>query len=106
MANIRFKKTVRPEARREALRLITEYGIVDAGGLLLIRTFADAFTQELNSMDVVAKDGLTFKDRFGQVKAHPLLSVIRDARAQKMAALKGLNLDIEPLRDGPGRPGG
>ena len=106
MTNIRFKKTVRPEAKREALRLIVEYGIEDAGGLLYIRTFADAFTQELKAMDVVAADGLTFEDRFKQVKAHPLLSVIRDARAQKMAALKSLCLDIEPLRDRPGRPGG
>ena len=106
MANIRFKKTVRPEAKREALRLIDEYNITDAGGLLYIRTFADAFTQELNSMDVVEKDGLSFEDRFGQIKSHPLCSVIRDSRAQKMAALKSLNLDIEPLRDKPGRPRG
>ena len=105
MANIRFKKTVRSEAKREALRLIDEYNITDAGGLLYIRTFADAFTQELNSMDIVAVDGLTFKDRFGQMKSHPLLTVIRDARAQKMAALKSLNLDIEPLKT-VGRPGG
>lgn len=106
MANIRFKKTVRPEARREALRLIDEYSITDCGGLLYIRTFADAFTQELNSMDIVAADGLTFKDRFKQIRSHPLLTVIRDARAQKMAALKSLCLDLEPLRPGPGRPGG
>jgi phage terminase small subunit len=105
MATIRFKKTVRPEAKREALRLIDEYDIQDSGGLLYIRTFADAFSQELNSMDVVAADGLTFKDRFGQVKSHPLLSAIRDSRAQKMAALKSLNLDIEPLKT-VGRPGG
>ena len=45
-------------------------------------------------------------DRFGQVKSHPLLSVERDSRAQYLAALKALNLDLEPLRDKPGRPGG
>lgn len=103
---IRFKKTVRPEARKEALRLIDEYGITDAGGLLYLRTFADAYTQELNAMDIVAVDGLTLKDRFGQIKAHPLCGPIRDARSQKLAALKALNLDLEPLRDAPGRPGG
>jgi len=103
---IRFKKNIRPEAKREAHKLLTEYGIIDAGGILHIRTFADAYTQELNAQDIIDKEGLTFKDRFGQVKAHPLCSVVRDARSQKMAALKGLNLDIEPLKGGPGRPGG
>ena len=102
---IRFKKTVRSEARREALRLIDEYQIIDAGGLLYIRAFADAFTTELNAMDIVETNGLTFEDRFGQVKAHPLCSVIRDSRAQKLAALKALNLDVEPLKN-VGRPSG
>lgn len=106
MTKIRFKKNVRAEAKREAKRIIDEYGIDDAGGLLYIRTFADAFTQELNAMDIVSKDGLTFQDRFGQIKSHPLCSVIRDARSQKLAALKALNLDIEPLKDRPGRPVG
>jgi hypothetical protein len=106
MTTIRFKKNVRPEAKREARRLIDEYQIEDAGGLLYIRAFADAFTTELNATDIVETDGLTFEDRFGQVKSHPLCSVIRDSRAQKLAALKNLCLDIEPLRSGPGRPGG
>jgi glutathione S-transferase len=45
-------------------------------------------------------------DRFGQPKPHPLLATERDARAQFLAALKALNLDLEPLRDRVGRPGG
>jgi len=103
---IRFKKDVRPEAKKEARRLIDEYSINDVGGLLYIRTFADAMTTELNGQDIINEEGLTIQDRFGQTKAHPLCAVIRDARAQKLAALKALNLDLEPLRDGPGRPGG
>lgn len=103
---IRFKKDVRPEAKKEAKRLIDEYGIDDVGGILYIRTFADAYTTELNAQDIINKEGLTITDRFGQIKSHPLCSVLRDARSQKLAALKALNLDLEPLRDGPGRPGG
>jgi hypothetical protein len=103
---IKFKKTIRIEARKEAKRLIDEYEISDAGGLVLIQTFADAFTTELNAQDIVNKEGLTSKDRFGQTRAHPLLTVIRDSRAQKMAALKQLNLDLEPLKEKPGRPSG
>jgi hypothetical protein len=45
-------------------------------------------------------------DRFGQKREHPLLAAIRGLEAVKRQALKSLNLDIEPLRDKPGRPGG
>jgi len=54
----------------------------------------------------IDRDGLLMVDRFGQTKSHPLLGVERDARAQLITTLKALNLDVEPLRDGPGRPGG
>ena len=103
---IRFKKHIRPEAKKKAKLLIEEYEILDSGGIIHIRIFADAFTQELNAQDIINRDGLSIQDRFGQVRAHPLCSIVRDARSQKMAALKALNLDLEPLRDGPGRPGG
>ena len=52
----------------------------------------------------IDRDGETIKDRFDQVKAHPALVAEKDARSQMLAALKQLRLDIEPVRDGPGRP--
>ncbi len=54
----------------------------------------------------VSDDGAMVKDRFDQLKPHPLLATERDSRAQMLFALKALNLDVEPLRDSPGRPGG
>ena len=106
MVKMKFKKHIRRESRAEVRRLAEEYSIEDAGGLLLLQTFADADTTERNAQDIVNEEGMTVTDRFDQVKAHPLLTVIRDARAQKMAALKNLCLDLEPLHPGPGRPGG
>ena len=106
MPKIKFKPHIRKESRAEVKKLMTEYTIQDAGGLLLLLSFADADTAEKDAQDIVNKDGMTILDRFGQAKAHPLLTVIRDSRAQKLSALKSLNLDLEPLRDRPGRPGG
>ncbi len=100
---MKFKKNVRPEAKRAAKKLIDEYRIDDAGGMELIGAFADAYSLELDAMDIITREGLVICDRFGQKKAHPLCCVIRDARAQKMAALKGMNLDVEPLAERPGR---
>jgi hypothetical protein len=37
---------------------------------------------------------MTFKDRFGQVKVHPLLPSERDARAAFISAMRALNLNI------------
>jgi len=85
-------------------RIKTEYGIVDEGGLLLLQTAFEAFDMMRKAQRIINKDGLTFKDRFYQVKTHPLCNVVRDARAQFLQALKQLNLDIEPLK-GIGRPG-
>jgi len=103
---IRLKPTTRPEARKIVKRLASEYQIDDPAGEHLLVTFADACSLELDCMDRIALDGLMVEDRFGQKKAHPLISSARDARAQKLAALKALNIDLEPLHDKPGRPPG
>ena len=99
-------KTLSREAAALWRRLVAEYGITDEGGLLLLGTALEAFTRMRQAQEALAEDGLTVADRFGQMKAHPLTTVERDSRAQLLAALKHLNLDLEPLRNTPGRPGG
>ena len=106
-----MKKSTAPkhlstEARSWWDRLLAEYGISDDGGRLLLQTALESFDRMRGCQDAVTNDGVQVKDRFGQLKPHPLLATERDARAQMLAALKALNLDVEPLRDGPGRPGG
>lgn len=99
-------KRLSREAQGWWLRLQGEYGIEDEAGRLLLMTAMEAFDRMRLAQNAVKRKGATFEDRFGQLRAHPLLSVERDARAQMLAALKALNLDLEPLRDGPGRPPG
>ena len=99
-------KTLSAEARRRWRQLAEEYGIVDAGGLQVLEAYAEAFDRMRGAQQQIDRDGTTYKDRFGQLKSHPLLTVERDARAAMLHALKALNLDLEPLKDGPGRPGG
>jgi hypothetical protein len=38
-------------------------------------------------------------------KVNPAVNAERDARSGMLHAFKALNLDVEPLRDGAGRPG-
>lgn len=78
-------------------KITSQFDISDAGGLAILQTACEALTS-LRKMEAIVKDeGLSHKDRFNQQKAHPLLAMIRDTRAQYLAALKMLNLDLEPL---------
>ena len=98
--------TLSAEARRWWARLLDEYGIDDPAGLLLLQTSLEAFDRMREAQGHLKKDGSIIKDRFDQLRAHPAITTERDSRAQMLMAMKSLNLDIEPLRDGPGRPRG
>ena len=99
-------KTLSREAKAWWRKLITEYQIEDEAGYLLLMTGLESFDRMRQAQAALAEDGLTVTDRFGQAKAHPLCVVERDSRSQMLASLKMLNLDVEPLRGGPGRPSG
>lgn len=94
------------EARGWWQRLTAEYALDDEAGKLLLQTSLEAFDRMKRAAERIDADGDAVEDRFGQVKPHPLLNAERDARSQMLAALKQLNLDVEPLRDAPGRPPG
>jgi P27 family predicted phage terminase small subunit len=79
------------------------YGIADPGGLALLRVAAEALDRTQAARERIGLDGATLSEK-GKIRAHPLLAVERDARAQLIQALKALNLDLEPLaaaRDDP-----
>ena len=88
----------------QALR--DEYDIDEPAGLSLLESAARAWDRAQQARAVIDAEGLSVKDRFGQIKAHPLCTVERDSLATFRAALRDLNLDLEPLRDRPGRPPG
>jgi P27 family predicted phage terminase small subunit len=99
-------KTLDSEAKAVWRKLVAEYDIQDEGGYLVLQAGLEAFSRMRECQKQIGLDGITTTDRFGQVKAHPLLACERDARAQYLAALKALNLDMEPANHVIGRPGG
>jgi P27 family predicted phage terminase small subunit len=98
-------KTLSREAKNLWRGIQEEYSIEDAGGLAILQAGLEAFDTMRRCQKIIGREGMQLPDRFGQMKAHPLLTVERDSRAQMLGALKQLNLDLEPLRNGPGRPG-
>lgn len=107
-----MKKTIRPpghlttEGKKIWTEILGEYSIDDAAGCRILRVALEAFDRAQAAREAIDKDGMTVTDKFGQVKSHPLLPIERDNRAAFLAGLKALNLDLEPLKDRPGRPAG
>lgn len=91
------------EAKTWYDKIKSEYCIDDEAGLLLLQTAMEAF-DEMRAAQQQMKPGGFVEDRFGQRKPDPAAKNARAARQQMLTALKDLNLDIEPLKDGPGRP--
>src|SRR5262245_21296639 len=61
-------------------QLIREYDIHDAAGFHVLRVGLEAHDRMRQAQTTIDREGASVKDRWGQVRAHPLLAVERDAR--------------------------
>jgi len=95
-----------PASRALWLRLQREYGITDSGGLALLELAAQAYRRLVEARGILDAQGLTITNHRGEVRAHPLVTVERDARIAVVATLKQLGLELEPVNHKIGRPGG
>ena len=93
------------EARAWWRKISTDFDLDDAG-LLILASALECLDTVREAQEQVKRDGITIKDRFGQLKPHPATLVEANAKAGMLRAFKALNLDLEPLHDGPGRPPG
>jgi len=99
-------RALSPAAKRLWRGLVEEYALDDVAALAILTAGLEAFDRAAAAKALLDVDGPTVTDRWGQRKVHPAAGVERDSRAAFLGALKQLNLDLEPLRDAPGRPGG
>jgi len=106
MKKIRCPKHLSAEAKQIWKEILKEYDIQDSAGLRILRVSLESFDRAQAAREEIDRDGMTTLDKFNQLKPHPLLPIERDSRAAFLAGLRALNLDLEPLRDGRGRPGG
>ena len=83
-----------PSSRRLFLKLTKEYSIDDSGGVAILTMGLRALDRAEAAEAVIATDGMAVRDRWGQVKVHPLMTTVRDFRAQWIAALRSLNLAV------------
>jgi len=89
-------------------RFVTSNFFPEAHHLAVLRVACEALDRYAACRARLDREGLTYKDRFGKPKAHPLLAPERDARGQFITALTALGLDESdlPQRMAPPRAGG
>ena len=88
------------------IELRDEYEIDDAAGTALLTAAAECLDRMRAAQVAIKEHGEIVTDRYNQVKINPACTLEKDARNGLFQALRALNLDLEPLRDRVGRPGG
>lgn len=83
-------------------RIRATYAITDEAGVLLLTTAMESWDRAKQAQGIIAKDGASVVDRWGQTKAHPMIAVERNAHAALLAALRALDLEVGPAKS----PGG
>lgn len=87
-------------------RKINQGWELDDSALLILQAGLESFGRMKEAQKLIEEKGLTITDRFGTEKENPAIGIERKSRDSMVRCLKTLNLQIEPLHDRVGRPGG
>jgi P27 family predicted phage terminase small subunit len=82
-------------------RLMHDYEDWGASDLLLLEAALQAYSRWQQARTAIDAEGLTVRDRFDQVHAHPACGVERDSRAAMQKALSELGLEAPDAQDKP-----
>jgi hypothetical protein len=85
------------------LAVLSDFHIGDSAGLALLAAAAEALDRMRAAQAAIAEHGELLPDRYGQLKTNPACTLERDSRNGFLAAMRGLNLELEPPRP-MGRP--
>jgi P27 family predicted phage terminase small subunit len=86
-------KGLSSEARR-LWKATAETWVLDGPGLTLLEDACKSLDRRRAAEALVRKEGMTQTDRFGQIKAHPCMGIIRDEISSFVRLLKQLGLDV------------
>ena len=85
--------------------VVSEYDL-DSHHLRLLRLACEAWDRAQEAREVLAREGITFKDRFGRPAKHPAVSIEEQARIGFARLVRELGFDVAspdarpPRRDG------
>lgn len=62
---------------------------------------AEAWDRHEEARELLARHGLTYKNKHGDIKPHPAVAIERDSRLAFVRCVRELNLDAEPPESRP-----
>jgi P27 family predicted phage terminase small subunit len=76
-------------------RVLEEYEL-EPHHTRILQLLCEALDRAEDAQRVIDEDGITTKDRFGQLKPHPAVAIKRDAEVAAARLLRELDLEGEP----------
>lgn len=67
--------------------------------LRLLTLAAEAWDRAVEAREAIGRDGLTFRTRLGELRAHPAARIESESRIAFARLLRELALDLEPPTD-------
>lgn len=84
--------------------IVTEYAL-ESQHLRILQLAAEAWDRCVQAREIIDKEGMTFKDRFEQIKARPEIAIERDSRISFARLVRELGLeDGGEISEGPRPP--
>jgi phage terminase small subunit len=83
-----------PSERKLWNQLVAGFDFRDSASQAVLRTALEAHQRSRRCREAIDRDGEAVRDRFDQIKPHPLLPAERDGRAAFLQGMRALNLDI------------
>jgi phage terminase small subunit len=87
-----------PATRQWFLQVVAEYEL-EEHHIKFLTGAGEFWDTAAAAREIIAKEGLTYKDRFGQPKARPEVAIARDARIGFARLLRELALDVSTPDD-------
>ncbi|MBN2292345.1 MAG: P27 family phage terminase small subunit [Pirellulales bacterium] len=84
---------LRPETAAWWLSVIDEYSL-EPHHVRLLTLAAESFDRCVEARELIAKEGMTYRDRFNQPRQHPACAVERDSKTSFVRILRELGLDV------------
>jgi P27 family predicted phage terminase small subunit len=91
-------KHLKPATRRWWKSVLEEYDL-EAHHVRILTLAAEAWDRCQEAREIVDREGLTYKDRFGQPKERPEVAIERDSRIAFWRGMRELALDVDAPAD-------
>src|SRR5437773_259217 len=96
-------KHLLPTTRRWFAEVVAGF-VLEAHHVRLLTLACESWDRATQAREQLARDGLTFKDRLGSIRAHPAAAIERDSRTAFARLLRELALDVDAPADERTRP--